>query len=500
MHSKYKIILLLFALAVFSACESLEEKPFTFIGVDNIYQNEDDVDKALLGIYNTLFFAGTNDLWYFLTLSGPSENVTVRLKPQGQGRMSSVNFDETTPHGSFWGAFYQGINRANTVIENIPQAGLDTGLASAKEAEARFMRAFYYFHLVRMFGGVPLQLESTKDFSDEAVKKPRASIEEVYAVILDDLNYAVANLPTSRPPSAFGRAEASTANTLLGKVYLQMAGLPLQQTARYADAITTLEKVIGEYALEDNFSDVFTIANEQNEELIFVRPNLTNIDGSGTVLTFFAGAPNTPFAFNGGQYQFAFTEVLYNLFDSTDLRLPATFLYTYTNANGQEVTYNSPTNPAGLQFGGPRRPNGIPMGKLRDSNNTLSPFGHGNDLILLRYADVLLMLAEAHNEAGNAAAALPYLNQIRNRAGLADVTETNQAALRDIIKTERKKELAGEFTEYFDLQRWGDLEASMAINPDAIQLNVSYSPKLELLPIPRGVLETNENLVQNPGY
>ncbi len=498
----HKTLLLLTLLAGFTACESLDEKPFSFIGVDNIYQNEGDVDKALLGVYQTLFFPGVSDLWYTLSTSGPSEMMTVRLKMAAQGRQSSVDFNDTNPHGQFWNQFYQGINRANNVLKFTPTAGLEAGLEAEKMAEARFLRAFYYFHLARMFGGVPLQLEATEEFTDEAVKKPRSTLEETYAVIIDDLTFAADNLPATRPGAEFGRASAATANTLLGKVYLQMAGLPLQQTARYADAISTLEKVVGVHSLESSFADVFALTNEGNNEIIFARPNIANVQGSGTVMTFFQGAPNTPFAFPFGQYQLAFTELLYNSFDTFDLRRDVTFLYTYNHVGtGAEITYN-PSGAAtpGLQFGGPRSPNGIPIGKFKDPSNTLNPFGHGNDLIFLRYADVLLMLAEAENETGDAGTALGYLNEVLNRAGLENETTTDQAELREIIKLERKKELAGEFHEYFDLQRWGDLEASMAVNPDAVLLNVAYNPKLELYPIPRGVLETNPNLVQNPGY
>lgn len=502
MKSYHKVLFIFIMALGFSACESLEEKPFTFIGVDNIYQNEDDVDKALLGVYQTLFFPGVSDLWYTLSTSGPSEMMTVRLKGAAQGRQASVDFNDTNPHGQFWGIFYRGINRANNVIKFIPNAGLEASLAAEKEGEARFLRAFYYFHLARMFGGVPLQLDATEDFSDEAVKKPRASLEEVYAVILEDLNFAAANLPATVPGTDFGRASAATANTLLGKVYMQMAGRPLQQTDRYNDAITALEKVVGVHSLMPSFGEVFAIASEGNNEIIFARPNIANINGSGTVMTFFQGAPNTPFAFPFGQYQLAFTELLYNSYDSTDLRRDVTCLYTYNHVNtNAEISYNPAGTPtAGLQFGGPRSPNGIPIGKFKDPSNSLNPFGHGNDLIFLRYADVLLMLAEAENQTGNASAALGYLNQILERAGLEDETESDQGALLEIIKLERKKELAGEFHEYFDLQRWGDLEASMAVNPDAVRLNVSYSSAKELYPIPRGVLETNPNLTQNPGY
>lgn len=496
-----KILFLAALVTAFSACENLEEEPFSFIGVDNIYQDEDDVDKALLGVYSTLFFPGNTDLWYTLSGSGPSEMMRVRAKGGAQGRMSSVNFQDTNPHGSFWATFYRGINRANNVIKFLPNAGLEADLAAEKEAEARFLRGFYYFNLARMFGGVPLPLEATEDFSDEAVKTPRATLEETYAVIVADLTFAASNLPDSRSAAEFGRASSATANALLGKVYMQMAGRPLMQTERYADAVAALEQVGSQHRLMENYADVFDIATEGNAEIIFARPNLSNVEGSGTVMTFFQGAPQTPFAFPFGQYQLGFSEMLYEAFDSTDTRRDVTFLFRYNHVTtGEEIVYNSPDNPAGLQFGGPRRPLGIPIGKFRDPSNNLNPFGHGNDLIFLRYSGTLLLLAEAENEMGNTAAALGYLNEVLNRAGLDDETESDRGNLREIIKLERKKELAGEFHEYYDLQRWGDLEASMAVNPDAIQLGVVYEPKLELMPLPRGVLETNPNLVQNPGY
>jgi hypothetical protein len=491
------VVTLIFAFG----CESLDEVPFAFIGVENIYKNEGDVDKALLGAYQPLFQDGVNDLWLFLALSGPSENVTVRLKPGAQGRFASVNFRDSDPQGGMWNSYYRGINRANTVIENIPSAGLDPILAEQKIAEARFVRAYYYFNLAHMFGGVPLHLTSTTSFDDDSVKKPRVSLEEVYAVVEEDLLYAENRLKPSWDASNLRRATSGAAKAFLGKLYLTMAGKPLQKEGMYAKAATKLGEIYGDYSLVPNYSDVFDINNESNPEIIFARPNITNIAGSGTVLTFFAGAPNTPFAFNGGQYQFALSEAFYDSFDPADERRDGSMLFSYTNRNGVNVVYNRAGGATpGLQFGGPRRPNGIPFNKLKDPEASTAPFDHGNDIIFMRYADVLLMLAEANNEAGNSASALPFLNEVRDRSGLGAVTESNQALLREIIKQERKWELAGEYTEYYDLQRWGDLEASMLVNPDAIQFNVVYEPKLELYPIPLNQIQTNPNLVQNPGY
>ena len=482
------------------ACEPLDEVPFSSLSLDNIYQDETDVDAALLGIYSSLNEAN-HDLWFFLATSGPGESVVVRLKGDGnQGQLSSLTFNPTTAHGVWWNNFYRMINRANALIANVGRAGLDPAVEETKVAEARFLRGFAYFNLVKWFGGVPLQLEEITDFSDEAIKKPRATVEEVYQVIIEDLTAAEGGLPADWTGLDRGRATSAAATAFLGKVYLNMAGLPLQQTDKYALAAEKLQQVVdgGQYSLQADFGQVFSIDNEFNSELIFIRPNIRE-NGAGTVLTFFAGAPNTPFANRNGQYQFGFTQQFYDSYDSTDLRRDVTLMYSYTDASGRSVTYNDPDNPQ-LPFGGYNGDKGIAFGKLKDGLNDVNAFSHTNDIIYLRYADVLLMLAEALNESGQPDAALPYLNQVRARAGLADVTDTDMATLREVIKQERKWELAGEYQEYPDLQRWGDIERSLANNRDAQIFGTVYTPTIELLPIPQNQIDVNENLRQNPGY
>jgi hypothetical protein len=495
MKKYFSIFLALLTLS----CETLDEVPYSFLSAENLYQNETDVDAALFGVYSAMI-SDNNDLWYFLATSGPGESVVVRLKGDGnQGRLSSLSFSPQDAHGLWWNNFYRGINRANSVMGNVTSAGLAPELEEQKVAEARFLRAFYYFNLVKWFGGVPLHLEETTDFTDEVLKKPRATIEEVYAVIIEDLQYAETRLPASWNDSNLGRATSWAAKALLGKVYLNMAGKPLVQTDKYQLAAQKLGEVYasGVFELQLNFEDVFSLNNEFNKEVVFARPSIRE-NGAGTILNFFGGVPNSPYSNRNGQYQFGFTKAFYDSYAELDSRRNM-LLYTYVDASGRTITYNSPTNPP-LPFGGYNNPKGIGIGKWKDSENEVSPFAHANDIILIRYADVLLMLAEALNEAGSPGDALQYLNMVRDRAGLEDVTTTDPAELREIIKQERKWELAGEFQEYPDLQRWGDVENSLIKNEDAKVFGTVYSPKIELLPIPQAQLDANENLVQNPGY
>ena len=391
-------------------------------------------------------------------------------------------------------------------------AALAPELEEQKIAEARFQRAFFYFNLVKWFGDVPLYLEETTEFTDDVVFKPRSPKEEVYAAIIEDLQYAETRLPQSWDAANFGRATSGAAKGFLGKVYLHMAGNPLQQTEKYALAATKFQEVVNSnvYSLQSDFGSIFSLANENNSELVFVRPNVED-DAAGTVLTFMAGPPNTPFANRNGQYQFGFSLAFYNSFSPDDVRRDVTLQYEYVDALGRTIVYNSPNNPGqpgnpagpgnpALPQGGYKEPGGIGFGKLKDAQNDVSPFAHDNDIIYMRYADILLMLSESLMESGNPAGALPYLNQVRNRAGLPSVTTTDVNALRAIIKQERKWELAGEYQEYGDLQRWGDIEASVANNAAAQRVGVQYGEFMELLPIPQQQLQDNPNLTQNPGY
>ncbi len=499
----YSIIVILLSFSI--GCESLDEVPYDFTSDSKLYQNEADIDAALVGVYQPLILGGVDDLWYFLILSGASEHIRINDPYRGgaQSRLAGTAFIDTDPHGGIWSNYFNGINRANIVIEKVSLAGLAPALEEAKIAEARFLRAFYYFHLVRMFGGVPLNLTSTKDFSEGSIKKPRSSAEEVYSAIIEDLTFAEARLPEEISSNQFGRATSGTAKALLGQVYLTMAGKPLQQTDKYSLAAQKLAEVIGKYTSEDKFSNVFSLTNEQNNEIIFARPNITNFNGAGTVLTYFGAAPSSPFALwlGGGQFQFGFTENFYNSYEPNDERRDVTMLYTYVDRNGASVTYNDLDNPKTyLDLPVPKFPEtGIPFGKLKDpeANN---PFGHGSDLIFLRYADVLLMLAEALNEDGESAEALQYINAVRQRAGLGDLATTDQTTLRKLVKQERKWELAGEFVEYYDIQRWGDLQEVMQLDEESQFLGASYNSKYELLPIPINEIQNNRNLDQNPGY
>lgn len=506
-----KLISIFVVIVCLSGCESLDETPYDFLSVENLYRSEADVDGALYGVYSTLNTAN-HDLWYFLSTSGPGESVTTRFNGGNQLFLCGLNFNPGLAHGVWWGNFYRGINRANAVLANVSKAGLEPQLEEQKIAEARFQRAFFYFNLVKWFGDVPLYLEETTNFSDEVVFKPRNSSEEVYAAIIEDLKYAETRLPVTWDAANFGRATQGAAKGYLGKVYLHMAGKPLEQTEMYALAAAKFQEVVNSdaYALQADFGSIFSLANENNSELVFVRPNVED-NAAGTSLTFFAGAPNTRFANRNGQYQFGFSLDFYNSYSDDDERRDVTLQYEYIDALGRTIVYNSPNNPGqpgnpasptnpALPQGGYKEPGGVAFGKLKDAVNDVSPFAHDNDLIYMRYADILLMLSESLNESGNPSAALLYLNQVRTRAALPNITSADVNSLRAVIKQERKWELAGEYQEYGDLQRWGDIESTISNNAAAQRIGVSYGPFMELFPIPQGQLMENPNLTQNPGY
>ena len=486
------------------SCQKLDEVPYSFLSSENLYQNELDVDKAIFGIYNAMQLPFVDFDLMLLTIA-PSEHTVVRLKNSYQGKYSSLTSDSNDPSiNNIWTQFYLGINRANAVMNNIDKAELEAAKEKEKIAECRFMRAFYYFHLVRLFGDIPLHLQETSDFSDNALKKPRSPIIDVYDVIIEDLVYAEDNLPNNQNALNLGRATKGAAKSLLGKAFLTMAGEPLKQTDKYQLAAQKLKQVVDDksafgYELMVNYEEIFSNENEFNSEIIFAIPCIRQFL-AGNLLTFFGGAPNCQWAFGGGQYQFGFTLDFYNSYSENDKRKNSALVFEYIDRAGNEIIYNDINNIVDISFGGYKDPNGIATGKHKDFGNNLNPFTHNNDLIYLRYADVLLMLSEAYNEIGESENARLYLNLIRERAGIENITNTDQQILRAAIRNERNWELVGEFTEFYDLQRWGIIQDILSISPDAQYYGAVYNPKMELYPIPQLQRDANLNLVQNPGY
>lgn len=498
-----------------SGCADLDEEPFSVLSPSGFYRNAADAEVALYGVYSTLQCCGGGS-FYGQTLpiyvGGLGDD---QIGGNGPWRVpGQFSFDPTYEGVSnVWTQIYASINTANSVIDNIPQIEMDEAEKNNIIGEARFLRALDYFNLVRLFGEVPLQLQENIDLSNAF--KDRASINEIYDVIVEDLVFAEANIIQM----AKGRATAGAAKALLAKVYLTMAGVEgpnAGDMAYYTLARDKAQEVMGmSYALESNYKDVFSVDNEGNGEVIFELEFTRNIDGQGSRIPQLRGGAvlnnavgwdirngGQPFAGSGfrnrgwgimrGSHKWC------DETDSLDFRREVCALCEYEFTNGQIKTYVGD-------------PLGAPIIKWFDSN-AIGSDGHENNMILLRYADILLTYAEAENEINPlSASAYAALEEVRLRARNADGIDVTGAPFdltgtlaskdefRQAIIDERFIELA-----YENAERWFDLKRHGLVQQEVTESNlvpVTYFSGMEYLPIPATELTLNENLLpQNPGW
>ncbi|MBE9602824.1 RagB/SusD family nutrient uptake outer membrane protein [Pedobacter sp. MC2016-24] len=391
-----------------------------------------------------------------------------------------------------WRGYYNIIGKSNIVLDKVANdkdPGTPPQAKVSAEAEARFLRGYAYFMLVRLFGRLPLV---DKLYEDPAAQSniPQSDPAIIYALIETDLKFAGANLPAEWDVSKFpGRATSGAANGILAKVYLT------QQ--KWAMAMTTANLVINsaKYDLSTPYNKIFGEDGENSKESVFEIQATATLQEKRTYGSQFAslqavrgtGIWNLGWGFNTP------STLLEAAYETGDPRKARTILYSGgTSIYGESV-------PTGL-------PNPRYNHKIHSSptvrNSILDNFSYWMNIRILRYADVLLMYAEAANENGNAAEALDKLEMVRLRARagnagiLPKVTTTDQDLLREAIRKERRIELAMEHERFFDLVRWG-------IAGQVLQ-NAGKSfvtGKHELLPIPQTQIDISKGVLkQNNGY
>jgi tetratricopeptide (TPR) repeat protein len=357
---------------------------------------------------------------------------------------------------------------------------MDTVLRSRLVNEARFLRGLLYFNLVRMFGSVPLLVKE-----DPPVDPKPASVDDIYNQITEDLSAAEA-LPASYPVgNGRGRATSGAAKAILAKVYLTRKNY--QQAAALAKEVIDSKQ----YSLWADFADVFKLSSRNGKEAIF---SVGFGDGGGKISFWEVGQflvrllPKELSAEgvqNAQGWQIP-TQALYDSYNPDDQRRAATFITDVHNSDGS-ITHIRPY-----------------IRKYWDSAAEPQGNGTANDFPVIRYADVLLMYAEAMNELGNTAVALDYLNQVHRRAygypvdqpSPVDYTGLSQDALRKAIWQERRWEFVAEGQEWFMLARSGTLETAVPL----AKPGVTPQQKNYLFPLPQRELDLNANLKQNTGY
>jgi len=484
------------ALAFAPSCDSfLDPNPSDVLAPESFYKTSADAVAAVNGIYAQAKGPYSLAFWYLSDIATDDIIAAPRFGADGH-RMSNYTFDATEwPFAEYgvWGGFYALINQANAVLDRVPAITMDVSLRTRLLGEARFLRALTYFNLVRFFGDVPLLDHEVKSVKGLAVS--RTPVPDVYALIVSDLQEAAAALPASYSGANVGRATSGAAQALLAKVYLTRQD--------WTNAAQTAGQIIasGPYVLLPNWKDNFRIAVKlTNSESIFEINYDGVLDpGGGSVHTLFSIPSGYP---GGAGYGLMYiTPSLQSLFDSTDTRGDnGTYMTSpHIDQLGQTVSW---VDPPGAAFNKYLDETDFQNMHTRDWQK------QSNNWIVLRYADVLLMYAEAVNEGGTpnpAMTAEQALNAVRGRAGILPVSGLSQAAFRDAVRLDRRREFVFEGQRWFDLARWGVLNAAILAKTaevraiDSLETDV-HGVKGSLMPIPRSELDINHNLTQNPGW
>ena len=490
-------------LVLFVSCADafLEKEPIIGTTEETYYRTAEDALAAVNSAYAALQFQLTpaaHFRWFWgdimsddSTKGGSGDNDGVELKrlEEFQGPTNTDLLE------SEWTANYEGIYRANVVLERVPAIDMDAALQARILAEAKFLRAWYYYNLVTVFGGVPL-LDRTLTPSEYA--QARAEANEVWALIESDLQTAVADLPerSAYPASDIGRATRGAARSLLAKAYAyrqNYAGVA-EQTAAIINS--------GEYTLDADYKDIWSRAGENGPGSIFEIQFMTESGGNWGYNNNNEGSFSNVFQRPRGQFEgFGFNLPTQDFVDAffaegfEDPRLQYTVFRLGDQAGDRGVITTETTG-----FPHEYYPRKYFSNKSEEASfGDPSPNGGTNDRVI-RYADVLLLAAEAAAQTGDEVKARDYVNEVRARARrgasgdvLPDINKTGPALL-DAIFRERRIELGLEGHRFFDLVRSG--RAAAELGPLGYQEGVH-----NVFPIPASQIQASSGLLtQNPGY
>ena len=459
MKLKYRFALALGALAFCSCGDSFfEQYPSNNITEGNFYQTDDDFDQGVKACYAKL---KTQMAFHLQELGYRSdENILESMAVSTQDRYDIDHFAETSSNGilnDIWDAWYNGIYRCNDVLNHL--SGKNIPNADKYRGECLFMRSWWYFNLYRVFGGVPVTRTVVAPAAAKTI--PRCSEEDTYKLLTEDLSEAARLLPDQKGAEK-ARVTSIAAYTLLAKVYLTF-GKP-------AEAKTALEEAMKNtaYGLETTTGRVFDVANKFNKEVIFTLYYNKSTD-------------------NGHGYWYSTnTTVL------SDIRNPTPeFKAIYAEKDNRLALIATYTKISSTVYA---------MTKWYDTYDATYTTQVGNDFPHLRYADVVLMYAEALASTDGIPAALPWLNKTRTRAGLDELTTAEVPDKNTFVRelaAERGREFALEGHRWFDLVRLGlavEYFQGLGYSLDAHNL---------LFPIPQSQIEIVNNksiLWQNPGF
>lgn len=460
---------------------------------NTFYQTEEHAILAINGAYQICSFSSTsNNLWVFGDVA--SDDAVKGGAAGDQSDITYINdFAVNADNGaieSIWKHYYEGIVRTNNVTSYVPNIDMDEDLKQRIIAEAKFLRAYYYFHLSNIFGAIPLKTTTITTVKELSV--PLSSVETIYAQIEKDLIEASNFLPVSYNSEDVGRATKGAALGLLAKVYLfqEKWSLALEK----ADSVEQL----GIYSLMPVYSQNFNILDKNNSESVFEIQHLENQSPFlGSYLNQYFSPKPSGYSFNAPTQNFI-DEFEVTPVDSVyDPRLDYT-----VGRDGQNWVNGEPFIPAWSITGY--------LQKKHVQATSEIPIGDGNlNYTFMRFAEILLIQAEALNELNRGPEALIPLNAVRKRARecylydtelegydgtipvqlLPDITNSNKSFLRTAIQHERRIELGFEFHRFYDLMRYGKSEAEQALS----NTNFNYEDH-RYFPIPQSEIDTNSEI------
>jgi hypothetical protein len=477
--------MLCLAIAVGAAgCDDLlTETPHAFLTTEIFYETPADAESAITATYQPLISNGAFNQSVWWAIEGAADNVRINPTEPNASivQLTRLTYDANNPYVTAgWRQFYTTINRANVVLARVPGIDMPETRRSQILGEAKFLRALSYFYLVRLYGDVPLVRTEEEALDQSIARSPR---EEVYQLILQDAQEAAAALPMRWGANDLGRASRGAALALLADVHLWRQEWP--------EAAEAARQIIdsGEYALEDDYLAAFEPGSQNGREEIFALQAGLVSGGPGTRMVewYYPYTPLLRPGTGGGWGTLQPTLEFYASYIPGDYRKDAGYFTETETLQGEHDTFEPHVH------------------KYRPSVLT----GQGDvNIPMYRYADVLLMYAEALNESGSPSDAVKYVNQVRararNGAGTEDRTQPadlpamSQADLRAAIFQERGWELAHEGKRWFDVVRRGPdfFLQQMTADPTATDVQVTDM----LWPIPQGEIELNPNLSQNSGY
>lgn len=492
----FPLYVVLILTLLLSGCDFLNRSPYDSVDTSQGFQTLADAEAAINAAYQPLQWAKLYNMriWTLDIIAGNSE-VGAGGGTDGEETVDLANFIADADNFAaldLWRGPSPGILRCNFVLQKVPAMNIDETIKNRILGEAHFLRAHYYFLLVRLFGGVPLQTEPADSNSDLLL--PRASAEEVYELIVEDLDQAITLLPkrSAYTLEHIGRATKEAAMAELARVYLTH----YQDYEHYQLVVDLCEEIrkMG-YQLEADYADLWNPSKQNGVESIFEVQyyGKTNYDfwsneNQASWLSTFTGPRNSGMA--AGCYGWNQpTAEFVSQYEIGDVRKEKTIFYTGC-PTFDGMTYSSAYSTTGYNV----RKFLLTKTQSPDYNTS------NQNWVVTRYADVLLMKAEALNEMGQTTLAEAPLYEVRCRAGLTNrstIEGLSQMQMREKIIHERRMELAFEGHRWFDIIRYKDNYALNFLH--SIGKTAATSKHL-LLPIPTQEREANPKLTQNPGW